>query len=1741
MGGSCLCRSGLAKPGVYGYLYTKIISQISPFGPFSFSLLMTLTARPRSRSAQSSAYANQSQLSLFDILPVLLSVNPIRSAAPAEYTTTDERTPFFDRASLFTLLATGLSLPNGKKGKLTANLTALRLIREWSSNPRPLSEAERVQLTQYIGWGELSALWDETACALYEISQQEGRPATEEGDTYNRWGKTYGAARSELQTLLSETERAEAALSTVNAFYTSEFVIRAIWQIVARLGFTGGDILEPACGTGHFIGLMPLSIREMSRVTAVEKDPLSAAIFSALYPEITTHNAGFETVRFEGEKENGAFDLIIGNVPFGDFKVYDGENRDLSAHFIHNYFISRSARLLRPGGLLALITTAGTMDSGGTAFRKALKEEGVDLVGAVRLPSCAFSENAGTEVTTDIWVMQKRPARTTAYTLSPFAAHTFSHLVSVGNEVIDEEADEIARTLTVNEYYAERPQMMLGRMAWADEVGKGGLYGADRQTLFLDNPAELAGRMQTAIESLPEGIYQGQPQPYNPLTPTKSRLNSFTKAVTIKKRLYKQSLIITQYENLKTAFRDLLSAEMAGKDDSICDALRQELNQQYREFTRHFGTLNRNRCLSFLEEWDSQFASVQALENVSRTDKTVTKAAIFTERVYTAGSEPDKVETLNDALQLSFYATGGIALPYMAQKLGKAPEWVRAELLRQELAYSDPNSGKLVERGTYLSGEVRDKLRAVESILVQQPVFTPNYKALLSVLPAPVPISLICFQLGSVWMPKSTLIDFITETLDLSVQVDYSPIAKEYQLTDHKGCSAKNEAAGTKERKGIDLVEAALNNRSIVVTKTVYVEGEKKEVKDVEATSAAVQAQEALQEQFTEFCRERYSELIETVFNDRFNNFVPKTYSVPTVGGQPLAHYPGANPAIKLRQHQFKAAERIKDEDTMLAHVVGSGKTWSMISAAMELKRLGRVSKTIIAVQNSTVADFGKAWKKLYPSAFVYVPDKSDLEASNRKRFLHRIATNNFDGIILPASFLKLIPDDPTDEEAFIQTEVARMGGKLDHLAPYSKKREKTVKQINKAKLRVQARRKAQADRKRDQMLHFGQLGIDCLMIDECHSKKRLGFTTNRRNIKGIDTQGSQDAFQALVKCRTVQRKGGRAVLATGTPISNTMAEAWTMLRFIAPDRLNRLMLDTFDGFAGAFGQIIPSFELTTSGQFKAVDRFAKFVNVPQLSALYRAQVDVVMNDDIEEFKTDNSLPQLKNGAFTSVILLQTPGVAAELAHIRSVLRWYEKLPSKDKKDNCHIPLVMFGQARKATLDIRLLSASNPDEGGSKTNVAVGNILAKYRETDSFKGTQLVFADLFRSPAVTDAFLDEDGRIANPDFGCRRFNLFTDIKAKLVQAGIPESEVAIVPDDANKREPIFEKVRTGEIRVMLGTSERMGVGVNVQDRLAAIHHLDAPARPTDFEQRNGRGIRQGNLLALWGIALEIFTYGVDKTLDATAYGRMAIKKKFINQVLQGNMLDATMADISAEDDFMSMSFEGMMATLSGSQHALTYTIQNHELSRVQQQKKNWSRGLMDAQARVEKARFDIGVTTRQLPQLSLESDLFTNQWGDGGITEVVADGLTYREGTGIDGWTAATERLFLYLQTNARRGRLATGSLAVNGLTFGLEVGLTGYTYNGKPEYGINYQWGLSLKGTVSCGAGFYTSLRASVNDVLDAPARAKAILKRAKSEETEFGLKVNITFKKQGELERLEKEVAALKVQMEQETAENE
>ena len=944
----------------------------------------------KTKQVKSKTSVDSSQLSLF--APVwtdaLVTVAPelVPLIEAAETARRGDARRGFAESLFFRLLAE--PAPTGEISRIRANLTAIALSKSLSECHQQPTPDQTRQLAAFSGWGSLAAIWDDAAHAASEPNQ----PETEWPQELRNWHQKYKSLRQQADTLLSNIERERAAQSSLNAYFTSIPVCEGMWELIQQTGFSGGRILEPAAGTGHFIGTMPETIRQVSRLTAVEKDPLSAAILSQLYPDVTTHATGLEIAPLQRE----SFDLIIGNVPFGEYSVFDAADRDLSQYPIHNYFIGKAARLVTEGGLVCLITSMGTLDAHSKTFRLRLDEEGIELLGAIRLPSCTFEKTASTEVTTDIVLFQKRPQ----HVARTGQAQAFVNTATLKSWPVDEnEPERIAPSIEVNQYYVENPDYLLGEMNFASDVGKGGLYRGDRQTLFLSDPRQLSARLQEAVTKVGQTLTHTATR-FSPVAtdkpaigvPVRPAIPTIDGTIRIKGRLWSKQSIHRSYLTLKRLFFDLLTAERTQSDEE-CTVLRQELQDHYSFFVGTYGQLTANRAVSWLESVDGQFLSVQALERqtVDQAGKpVVVPSAILRQRVFGVVNKPTHVDSIADGLTLSLFEYGRIKTGYISRLTGKSIEEVRTYLLSHSaeggpLAFADPDQrGNLIEARTYLSGNIREKLARLDGRLVDEPELIVNADALQAVLPPSLPISLIHFQLGANWLPIECITDWIQTTLGMRIDLTYSTRRAEYSLSNRSGYSATNEAQGTKERTALDLIEAALNQRSIVITKSITDEsGTKREIKDIDAMIAAVQQQEQLQEQFIDWAREHYAPAIETAFNDSFNNSVERQYAKPIV-----THYPGAAAHITLRDHQLRAVERFKVENGMVAHWVGTGKTWVMISTAMELIRLGQVSKVMIAVQNSTVDDFARAWRELYPGAIVYQPDKADLEAKNRKRFL---------------------------------------------------------------------------------------------------------------------------------------------------------------------------------------------------------------------------------------------------------------------------------------------------------------------------------------------------------------------------------------------------------------------------------------------------------------------------------------------------------------------------------------------------------------------------------------------------------------------------------------------------------------------------------------------------------------------------------------------------------------------------------
>jgi N12 class adenine-specific DNA methylase len=1465
-------------------------------------------------------------------------------------------------------------VPKGEITKIRANLSAISLLVKLEKADRNATPEEKQVLSKYTGWGGLAPVLDQ-----YKYRMRQWEP---------EWNKKYGDFHEKLLTLLSPEEFRSAINSTINAHYTSIPIIREMWSLAEHLGFRGGNALEPAGGIGHFIGAIPEHLARRTAFTSYELDSVSGRILRKLYPEAAVLVRGYQ----ESNVPDLSQDLIITNVPFAKEAPFDAKNKDLSKFSLHNYFIAKGIRQLKPGGIGMFITSSSTMDNPASAkFREWVVTEGnADFVGGIRLPNNAFKENAGTEVTTDILVFRKRTSDVPSEYAQDFRI----------TDVIGTGKGDYGQTLNieVNKYFVDHPDNILGKMMIAADAGSGGLYSGNSQTAAPIKDLDLITAIEERIKSFPEkimdtgiskrtakkeiasaedkdgtlinksgNIYEvagGElvPTPWN------------DEKIKVNGKEYQARKIAADYLALKEATNKLLDIErdIKSTDADIAEA-KKTLNTLYDNFIKNYKAINRNKALEFLED-DSEFNMVSGLEDINVEVKmnklgrpmrsySIVKSPIFKERVNFPVVEPTEADTIEDAFSISLGYRNKVDLDYIATLVGSSPDQVSAELIKEGFAFRNPKTGLLEEKDEYLSGYVKTKYNEAVKAAKEDPSYDVNVAALAKVLPKDIPGQIVKFRLGTPWIPSQIISDFIKATTDLEPAISWVPGVEKWSVERRRHYySAKNNTSGAGGMTGIQLIEHALHlSRPRVMVKGP---GEDKPHLDPEATAAAVGKMEELMDNFVNFVYDNpdYVKQIETIYNRDFNTFIEKKQSLPK-----FDFYPGANHAINLYIHQRKGIERAKKGSLLLAHQVGTGKTFTLITTVMEMRRLNLAKKPMVVVQNATIEQFTKAFKTLYPSAKLLVAEKNDSKPKKRQRIFNKISYGDWDAIVIPQSFLNFIPDDPAREKAYLDEKIAELteirdaakadGGSYGNpifsaaqdaitalekkMEEAKEKRSKKVKDVAKGNISVEKKVKTQLSRRKDDVRTFEKMGVDALLVDEAHAYKKLGFATAMSNVRGIDTKGSQRALSLLLKIRHIQERmsGRNVILSTGTPISNTMAEVWTMMNYIAPEVLKAYHIETFDKFASTYGKVEPSLEFTASGKFKTVDRFKSYQNAPELMLAFRANTDVVLTEDVPEFKAGNTIPKLKDGKFTQIIIPQTPGLTNMMARFKTIMEEWEALPGKEKREKRHIPLVVFGRAKQAAIDLRLISPDFSGDPGSKTNACIKEVMRIYKESENYKGTQVIFCDMYQSPERA---------------GETRFNLYQDIKRKLMSEGIPEGEIEIISDQADaKREDIFDKFNDGDIRILMGSTEKLGTGVNIQVLLAAVHHMDAPPRPMDFEQRNGRIIRQGNTHADMGIPIQVITYGVEKTLDATAYQRLAIKQKFINQMMKGEGLDRDVADAAEEEMATDLTFDQMMATLSGSQYAILLYQKEYDLRKLQTAYRSYERTMIESKASLQ--------------------------------------------------------------------------------------------------------------------------------------------------------------------------------------------
>ena len=1505
--------------------------------------------------------------------------------------------------------------PKSPKARFDANIRAIKLMRELVASDAVATRQQMEVLRKFSGWGGLGTFFNNEDSAEYK----------------------------KLRELLSDEEFDAAANSINSAYYTPSTVIDTLWDIAGKLGFRGGNILEGSAGIGNIIGSMSVSISENSSIEAVEIDPVTGNILKLLYPDAKVNIQGFEDTRIR----NGSVDLAITNVPFvTGLQVHDPIDKDLSRKFrnIHDFCIAKNVRKLREGGIGIFITSSGTMDKS-TALREWLVNEGnADFIGAFRLNNKTFE---GASVTSDIIVVRKRVGKS----VSPAAIDAVnSGIVRTGEYPTGEKVwDKKSRswveetktaTMELNNYFQQHPENMAGEMAFNYEKGETRYPGS--YALFPakgKNQNTMLAEWVDTFQPLMEKGFQAQPATEEISTEEKNgalfadeKGNFYVSEMGVgvplnlnanKVRGYEKTECLKDYNTLKSALDAVLQYQVANQDDAGLKPLIDKLNEAYDTFVSKYGSLNKNTSISFLRN-DVDFPSVAAIEDYreyknAKEEKVVeiNKTNVFKGRVIGFQAEPEP-KTVKDGVIASIYKFGHIDLDYISDKLKRTPEDVKQTILSEGIGFVNPESGAVEVRYNYLSGNVRQKLQQAKENN-ENGEYTENIKALEQVMPLDIPAHLINFSLGSSWIDPALYADYIKDRFGVnSVSINHVEGIWNMKTTGY--ANEKNRSEGVYSEKfgeviyGTELVEAALNNRTIQVKKVITHSDKTKEtVVDKEATQACLNRIQEIKDDFKEWMHnkmlqdEELATNVAKVYNEKFNNLVPMVIDEMFLP----AHFGGSSEAINLYTHQKRAVIRGTTEPLLLAHEVGSGKTFTLISTAMEMRRLGTAKKPMIVVQNATVGQFVADAKKLYPNAKVLTITERDRTPEGRRAFYGRIKYSDWDLIIVPQSTFDMIPDSPERQLTFIQEkidekqhaievmqeiegdeiQIRQLENELTDLQveymqvsekanedKQPKKRDR--KREEKTKQNIAARVKEQLDRKVDEVQYFDEMGIDAILVDEAHEYKRLGFSTAMtRGVKGIDPAGSKKAAGVYLKTRAVLEQNGwkNVVFATGTPISNTAAEIWTFMRYLMPKNvLKENEIYYFDDFVRNFGSITQSLEFATSGKFKENTRFAAYINKPELIRLWSSVSDTVLTKDIGY--VNDKIPRLEKDTHQDIFLPQSDSLISIMNAVRAELERFENMSGKEKRENSHIPLTMYGIAKRAAIDTRLVDANAPDDPLSKTNKAVEETLRSLEETKEYKGTVAIFCDNQRR---------WDGNKVG-------FDLFEDIREKLIARGVPANQIIIMKPgmSVNKKQKIFDEVNAGSVRVVIGNTQTLGTGVNIQERLHTLIHMDAPDRPMDYTQRNGRILRQGNMHKVWNKPVRILRFGVEDSLDVTSYQRLKTKAAFIDSIMDGKAALANNQENRTLEEEEEGLFDNPVAILSGSQYALLKNQAEREYRKFLSKKSMYEADQIYVTNKLAKNKQQIETTKGHIEdnrqKLSKARELFP----DGNVSTVIIEG-----------------------------------------------------------------------------------------------------------------------------------------------------
>ena len=1322
----------------------------------------------------------------------------------------------------------------GAKQKYARNIEAIRTLFKLEEEHRGATAEEQQVLSQYVGWGGLADAFD---------------PNKE------NWSAEY----TQLKELLSEDEYAAARSSTLNAHYTSPTVIRGIYDAVERMGFRSGNILEPSMGVGNFFGMLPDSMAD-SRLYGVELDSITGRIAKKLYPQADITVAGFETT-----DRRDFYDLAVGNVPFGNYKVNDKAYNKLGFS-IHNYFFAKAIDQVRPGGIVAFVTSRYTMDSKDSTARKHMAER-TDLLGAIRLPNNAFKANAGTDVVSDIIFLQKR------------------------DRPIDHEPDwvQLGKTedgFAINQYFVGHPEMVLGEL-----TAESTQYGREELTVAPIEGAVLADQLAEAVQHI-EGQYTAaevdapdiaEEEATRRTLPADPDVKNFSYTVVDGEVFYQENSVMTQVElsdaakgrvtgmvELRQIVNDLIDQQLNDYPDEDIKATQERLNAAYDAFTAKYGLLNDRRNGRLFEQ-DSSYYLLCSLENLDEQGQLKSKAAMFTKRTIRPERTVTSVDTPSEALAVSIGEHGKVDLPYMAELLGTPGDYGRITTELSGVIFKDPAADPTdPEAGwqmadEYLSGDVRAKLRMAQFAAETNPEFAVNVTALEKAQPRELEASEIDVRLGATWLSPDIIQKFMTETFQIpyylrhAVKVRYSPYTAEWRVEGKTATGRSDiissETYGTSRANAYKILEETLNLKDVRIYDTIEdAEGKPKRVLNKRETMLAQQKQQVIKDAFANWVWQDPQRRIALVkqYNELFNSTRPREYDGSHI------KFVGMNPEITLREHQRNAiAHVLYGGNTLLAHEVGAGKTYEMAASAMEAKRLGLCQKSLFVVPNHLTEQWASEFLNLYPNAKLLVARRKDFETANRKKFCARIATGDYDAVIIGHSQFERIPLSFERQERIIQEQIYETLAAINELKVHAGENF-SIKQMEKTRKTLEAKLdKLRADSRKDDVITFEQLGVDRLFVDESHFYKNLFLTTKMRNVAGLSTSEAQKSSDMFGKCRYLDEiTGGRGVVfATGTPVSNSMTELYTVMRYLQYSTLQQKKLTHFDCWASTFGETTTAIELAPEGTgYRARTRFAKFFNLPELMSMFKEVADIKTSDQLH-------LP-VPVAKFETVVAKPSE-IQKEM--VQELSKRAAEIHSGAVDASVDNMLCVTNDGRKIGLDVRLMNPMLPDDPNSKLNVCVQNVLKIWEEGKDQKLTQLLFCDL-STPK-------NDGN----------FNVYDDIRKKLIAAGVPENEIEFIhnADTEAKKAALFSKVRSGDVRVLLGSTAKMGAGTNVQSRLVAVHHLDVGWKPSDMTQRNGRIIRQGNM----NKEVKVFNYVTEGTFDSYLFQTLENKQRFISQIM----------------------------------------------------------------------------------------------------------------------------------------------------------------------------------------------------------------------------------------------------------------